>query len=60
MSLVENIVDNIISRYGIERQDIDKVKKIIDKIKFTKRDGDNYMIIDIGDGIELSIRQDKV
>lgn len=60
MSLVENIVNNIMSKYGIERQDIDKVKKIIDKIKFTKRDGDNYMIIDIGDGIELSIRQDKV
>lgn len=60
MSLVENIVNNIMSKYGIERQDIDKVKKIIDKIKFTKRDGDNYMIIDIGDGIELSIKQDKV
>jgi ethanolamine ammonia-lyase large subunit len=59
MSLVENIVDNIMSKYGIERQDIEKAKKMIDKIKFTKRNGDNYMIIDIGDGIELSIKQDK-
>ena len=59
MSLVENIVDNIMSKFGIERQDIEKAKKMIDKIKFTKRNGDNYMIIDIGDGIELSIKQDK-
>ena len=59
MSLVENIVDNIMEKYGIERQDIDKAKRIIDKIRFTKRDGNNYMIIDIGDGIELSIKQEK-
>lgn len=59
MSLVENIVDNIMEKYGIEREDIDKAKRIIDKIRFTKRDGNNYMIIDIGDGIELSIKQEK-
>ena len=41
------------------REDIDKAKRIIDKIRFTKRDGNNYMIIDIGDGIELSIKQEK-
>ena len=33
MSLVENIVDNIMSKYGIERQDIEKAKKMIDKMK---------------------------
>lgn len=59
MSLVESIVDNIMEKYGIEREDIDKAKRIIDKIRFTKRDGNNYMIIDIGDGIELSIKQEK-
>lgn len=44
-------------KYGIEQKDIDKAKRIMDKVKFVKRDGENYMVIDIGDGIELSIKQ---
>jgi ethanolamine ammonia-lyase large subunit len=57
MSLIDMLLDKVMDKYGIEQKDIDKAKRIMDKVKFVKRDGENYMVIDIGDGIELSIKQ---
>ena len=57
MSLIDGILESVLKKYGIEKTDIDKAKKVMDKIKFTKRNGENYLIIDIGDGVELSIKQ---
>jgi len=59
MSLIDGILDKVLDKYGIEEKDIDKVKRFLDKIKFTKIDGEDYMLIDIGDGIELKIKQKK-
>jgi len=55
--IVNKILDILLDKYDIEKEDVDKVKKMLDKIKFTKRDGKDVMIIDIGEGIELSIVQ---
>ena len=55
--IVNKILDILLDQYDIEKEDVDKVKKMLDKIKFTKRDGKDVMIIDIGEGIELSIVQ---
>jgi ethanolamine ammonia-lyase large subunit len=57
MSLIDVLLDKVMDKYGIEQKDIDKAKRIMDKVKFVKRNGENYMVIDIGDGIELSIKQ---
>lgn len=57
MSLIDVLLDKVMDKYGIEQKDIDKAKRMMDKVKFVKRDGENYMVIDIGDGIELSIKQ---
>ena len=57
--ILERIVDILTDKYDIEKEDIDKVKKILDKVKFTKRDGKDIMLIEIGEGIELSIVQKK-
>jgi|TARA_B100002019_G_scaffold290683_1_gene308930 ethanolamine ammonia-lyase large subunit len=57
MSLIDMLLDKVMDKYGIEQKDIDKAKRMMDKVKFVKRDGENYMVIDIGDGIELSIKQ---
>jgi|TARA_B100000085_G_scaffold278281_2_gene299874 ethanolamine ammonia-lyase large subunit len=57
MSLIDGILESVLKKYGIEKTDIDKAKRVMDKIKFTKRNGENYLIIDIGDGVELSIKQ---
>ena len=57
MSLIDMLLDKVMDKYGIEQKDIDKAKRMMDKVKFVKRNGENYMVIDIGDGIELSIKQ---
>ena len=57
MSLIDGILDKVLDKYGIEEKDIDKVKRFLDKVKFTKIDGEDYMLIEIGDGIELKIKQ---
>jgi len=57
MSLIDVLLDKVMDKYGIEQKDIDKAKRIMDKVKFVKRNGENYLVIDIGDGIELSIKQ---
>jgi len=59
MSLLDSILEKVLDKYGIEGKDIDKVKKFLDKVKFTKIEGEDYMLIDIGDGVELKIKQKK-
>tara|TARA_B100001094_G_C18191838_1_gene807830 strand:+ start:3319 stop:3498 length:180 start_codon:yes stop_codon:yes gene_type:complete len=55
--ILDRLIESVMDKYGIETEDIEKVKKIIRKVRFTKRNGDDYMIIDIGEGVELSIKQ---
>ena len=57
--IVNKILDILLEKYDIEKEDVDKVKKILDKVSFTKRDGKDVMVVDTGEGIELSIVQKK-
>lgn len=57
--ILERIIDILTKKYDIQDEDVEKVKKILDKIKFTKRDGKDVMLVEIGEGIELSIVQKK-
>ena len=57
--IVNKILDVLLDKYDIEKEDIDKVKKMLDKVTFTKRDGKDVMVISIGEGIELSIVQKR-
>lgn len=57
--ILEKIVNILTDKYDIEKEDVEKVKNILDKVKFTKRDGKDVMLIEIGEGIELSIVQRK-
>lgn len=57
--ILERIIDILTKKYDIQDEDVEKVKKILDKVKFTKRDGKDVMLIEIGEGIELSIVQKK-
>jgi hypothetical protein len=57
--IINKILDVLLDKYDIEKEDVDKVKKILDKVSFTKRDGKDIMVISIGEGIELSIVQKK-
>lgn len=51
------IIQAVADHYGIKDEHINKVKKLIDNIEFTKRDGDDVILIRVGDGIELTIKQ---
>lgn len=51
------IIQAVADHYGIKDEQVDKVKKLIDNIEFTKKDGDDVILIKIGDGIELTIKQ---
>ena len=57
--ILERIVDILTNKYDIQKEDVEKVKKILGKVKFTKRDGKDIMLVEIGEGIELSIVQKK-
>lgn len=57
--IVNKILDILLDKYDIEKEDVDKVKKMLDKVTFTKRDGKDVMVISIGEGIELSIVQKR-
>lgn len=51
------IVDNMLAQFGIEKQHIEKVKSMIDMITFTKEDGKDIILIQIGDNVEVKIRK---
>ena len=51
------IIQAVADHYGIKDEHINKVKKLIDNIEFTKRGGDDVILIRVGDGIELTIKQ---
>jgi len=51
------IIQAVADHYGIKDEQVDKVKKLIDNIEFTKKDGDDVILIKVGDGIELTIKQ---
>lgn len=57
--ILEKILSILMDKYDIDKEDIDKVKKMIGKISFTEKDGKDVMVIDIGEGIELTIVQKK-
>ena len=50
--IVESVVNNILARYNIKPEDIDKVKSIIDRIDVSKT---NYSTI-----IEINLKKIKI
>lgn len=55
--MIDQILKGLLNRVGIEEKDIDKAKEILNKIEFTVKDGKKVMVINIGDGVELTIVQ---
>ena len=55
--ITSRIIQAVADHYGIKDEQVDKVKKLIDNIEFTKKDGDDVILIKVGDGIEIKIKQ---
>lgn len=57
--ILEKLLTMLLGKYDIDQEDIDKLKKILAKVRFVEKDGKDYMVIEIGEGIELTILQKK-
>jgi hypothetical protein len=57
--ILEKLLSVLLGKYDIEEKDIEKLKKVLEKVKFVEKDGKSLMVIEIGEGIELTIVQKK-
>ena len=57
MGITESIIGTILDRLNVEQKDIDKSTEILDMISFTKENGKDVIIVQIGDNVEIKIRK---
>ena len=55
MSITDKIIDTVMDRVGVEQSHIDKAKEVIDMITFTKEDGKDIIIVNIGENVQVKI-----
>jgi len=55
VSIADKILANIMESLGIAQDDVDKAKEILDMITFTKEDGKEIIVIEVGKNIEIKI-----
>jgi len=53
--VTDNLINKVLDKLGIKQEQVDKVKRLIDMVDFTKIDGDRVMIVKVGDNIEVRI-----
>ena len=59
MSLTDRIIDAAMDRIRVSQEQIDKAKEIIDMLTFTKEDGKDVIIVDIGKNIQLIVFRNR-
>jgi len=57
MSITDLVINAVMEKVGLEQSHIDKAKEVIDMITFTKEDGKDIILIQIGKNIEIRIVQ---
>tara|TARA_Y100001951_G_C11040647_1_gene130034 strand:- start:27 stop:200 length:174 start_codon:yes stop_codon:yes gene_type:complete len=57
MSISDAILSAVMEKLGIEQEDIDKSKEMLDMITFTKEDGKEIILIEVGENIEVKIKR---
>ena len=57
MGITESIIGTILDRLNVEQKDIDKATEILDMISFTKENGKDVIVVQIGDNVEIKIRK---
>ncbi len=55
--IMDKVIEAVMDHFGITNMDVEKVKKIIGKVEFTKQDGQDVMIVHVGKGIWVTIVQ---
>ena len=57
MGITDSIINKVLDKLEIDRDQIEKAKEIINMINFTKEDGKDVIIVDIGHNIQIKIIQ---
>ena len=57
MRITEAIIGTVMERLNVEQKDIDKATEILDMISFTKENGQDIILIKVGDNLEIKIKK---
>lgn len=55
MGITETIIGTIMEKLNVEQKDIDKATEILDMVSFTKENGKDIILIEIGDNVQIRI-----
>ena len=55
MGITDKILESVLETINIEQSDIDKATAILDMISFTKENGRDIILIQVGDNVEIKI-----
>ena len=55
MGITETIIGTIMEKLNVEQKDIDKATEILDMVSFTKENGKDIILIEIGDNVQIKI-----
>ena len=57
MGISDAIIDAVLDKLNVEQKDIDKATEILDMISFTKENGKDVIIIQVGDNVQVKINK---
>lgn len=57
MTITSRLVDAALDHLGVTKEQVERVKTIIDMIEFTVEDGKKIATVKLGEGIEVTIVQ---
>jgi|TARA_B100001094_G_scaffold330131_1_gene394592 hypothetical protein len=57
MGIAETIIATILEKLEVEQKDIDKATNILDMVSFTKEDGRDVIIVQIGENVQIKINK---
>tara|TARA_B100000519_G_C13906301_1_gene280003 strand:- start:70 stop:243 length:174 start_codon:yes stop_codon:yes gene_type:complete len=55
MGISEAIIGTILDKLNVEQKDIDKATEILDMVSFTKEDGKDIILVQVGDNVQIKI-----
>jgi len=57
MGIKDTIIESILEEMRITQEDIDKATTILDMLSFTKEDGRDVIIVQIGDNVQIKFNR---
>lgn len=57
MGITETIVESILEEMGVTQEDIDKATTVLDMLSFTKEDGRDVIIVQIGENVQIKFNR---